>query len=67
MVLFKKVNTYHKSFLRFNNVPASVPLINVAGWQKNSLTSLQSNDKGLYLHITQSFLNIMPGTTNKTI
>ena len=24
-------NTYHKSFFRFNNVPAPVPLINVAG------------------------------------
>lgn len=25
-------DTYHKSFLRFNDVPASIPLIDVAGW-----------------------------------
>lgn len=31
------VDTHHKSLLRFNNVPASVPLIDVAGWWKIDL------------------------------
>ncbi len=32
MKVFQEGDTYHKSFLRLNDVPASVPLIDVAGW-----------------------------------